>query len=153
MSENYLKNSENKKRHAKVLFPNEITPPNVRQSLLIVYFNSPNDFYWEDILRFTIPAAILIFILVLSSVFTVFIIFKQKKVSKIKNDFINNMTHEFKTPISTISLASQMLKDQTLNSTQESIDRYSTMISDESKRLSFQVEKILQMAVFEEVFA
>ncbi len=151
MSKNYLKNSNNKKRHAQILFPNEVRALNTPQSLLIVYFNSPKDFYWEDILRFTIPAAVLIFILVLSSVFTVFIIFKQKKVSKIKNDFINNMTHEFKTPISTISLASQMLQDQTLNTTKESINRYSTMISDESKRLSFQVEKILQMAVFEEV--
>ncbi len=150
MSEDYLKNSTNKKRYAQVLFPNEVKALNSPQSLLIVYFNSTKDFYWGDILRFIIPAAVLIFILVVSSVFTLFIIFKQKKVSKIRNDFISNMTHEFKTPIATISLASQMLKDQTLNSTQESINRYSTMISDESKRLSFQVEKILQMAVFEE---
>lgn len=151
MSKNYLQNSTKKKRHAKVLFPNEVVSLTNPQSLLIVYFNSPNDFYFQGILRFIIPAAILILILVLCSAFTIYIIFRQKKVSKIKNDFINNMTHEFKTPISTISLASQMLKDQTLNTTKESMERYSSMISDESKRLSFQVEKILQMAVFDEV--
>lgn len=151
MSDNYLKNINNKRRHTKVLFPNEMSSVTHPQSLLIVYFNSPNDFYSHDILRFIIPAAILILILVLCSAFTIYIIFRQKKVSMIKNDFINNMTHEFKTPISTISLASQMLKDQTLNNTPESVNRYSTMISDESKRLSFQVEKILQMAVFDEV--
>lgn len=151
MSENYLINSNQRKRHAKALFPNEVSTVNSPQSFLIVYFNSPNDFYSQDTLRFIIPAIILILILILCSAFTIFIIFRQKKVSKIKNDFINNMTHEFKTPISTISLASQMLKDQTLNTTKESIERYSSMISDESKRLSFQVEKILQMAVFDEV--
>lgn len=151
MSENYLQNSTDKKRHAKILFPNEMSSITNLQSCLIVYFNSANDFYSKGILRFIIPAAILILILILCSAFTIYIIFRQKKVSKIKNDFINNMTHEFKTPISTISLASQMLKDQTLNTTQENINRYSSMISDESKRLSFQVEKILQMAVFDEV--
>ncbi|PVX52492.1 two-component system phosphate regulon sensor histidine kinase PhoR [Balneicella halophila] len=153
MSKNFLKNSNetSKERHSKVLFPNEISSITKPQSLLIIHLTSPNDFYSDDILRFIIPASILILILMLCSAFTIYIIFRQKKVSKIKNDFINNMTHEFKTPISTISLASQMLKDQTLNNTQESVNRYSSMISDESKRLSFQVEKILQMAVFDEV--
>ncbi len=151
LSEKYLQNSKNKKRYAKVLFPSEVSSVPTKKSLLIVYFDSPNEFYSQDILRFIVPAIILISILILCSAFTVYIIFRQKKVSKIRNDFINNMTHEFKTPISTISLASQMLKDQTLKITPESINRYSSMISDESKRLSFQVEKILQMAVFDEV--
>jgi two-component system phosphate regulon sensor histidine kinase PhoR len=68
----------------------------------------------------------------------------------IKNDFINNMTHELKTPISTISLASQMLQDGTVSNTQKTIEHLSTVINQESKRLSFQVEKVLQMAVFNE---
>ncbi|MBS9768111.1 MAG: HAMP domain-containing histidine kinase [Flavobacteriaceae bacterium] len=150
-SENFLKNSDKKKKHSKVLFPNEVSTSEIPQSQLIVFFESPNEFYANDILRFIIPAIILILIVILCSTLTVLFIFRQKKVSKIKNDFINNMTHEFKTPISTISLASQMLKDQTLNISKENIERYSSMISDESKRLSFQVEKILQMAVFDEV--
>ena len=69
-------------------------------------------------------------------------------MSQIKNDFINNMTHELKTPISTISLASQMLKDNSLVHSPSTIDHISGVIFDE-QRLSSQVEKVLQMAVFE----
>lgn len=149
-SQGYLENSKGKRKYPKILFSQSISSNINQQSILLIYFPSEGEFY-ADTLRFTIPAAILILILVLCSAFTIYIIFRQKKVSKIKNDFINNMTHEFKTPISTISLASQILKDNTLNNTPESVDRISGIISEESKRLSFQVEKVLQMAIFEEV--
>jgi signal transduction histidine kinase len=66
-----------------------------------------------------------------------------------KNDFINNMTHELKTPISTISLASQMLKDQSVVKDAHSMNHISHIIEDETKRLTYQVEKVLHMAVFE----
>lgn len=149
-SSSYLENAKGKRKYPKLLFPQRISSAISQQSMLLIYFPSEGEFY-ADTLRFTIPAAVLILILILCSAFTIYIIFRQKKVSKIKNDFINNMTHEFKTPISTISLASQILKDNTLNNTPESIERISGIISEESKRLSFQVEKVLQMAVFEEV--
>jgi two-component system, OmpR family, phosphate regulon sensor histidine kinase PhoR len=68
----------------------------------------------------------------------------------VKNDFINNMTHELKTPISTISLASQMLRDNKVNTAPATLERISGVIYDESNRLSMQVEKVLQMAVFNE---
>lgn len=77
------------------------------------------------------------------------IIIRQKRLDEIKNDFINNMTHEFKTPISTISLASQMLKDGAVAKTPSTLQHISGVIQDESKRLSFQVEKVLQMAIFD----
>ena len=67
-----------------------------------------------------------------------------------KNDFINNMTHEFKTPISTISLAAQMLQDQSVAKSPEMFGRLSGVISSETKRLRFQVDKVLQMSMFDD---
>lgn len=66
-----------------------------------------------------------------------------------KNDFINNMTHELKTPVSTISLAAQMLKDTDITKSPEIFKHISGVIHDETKRLSFLVEKVLQMSLFE----
>lgn len=66
-----------------------------------------------------------------------------------KNDFINNMTHEFKTPISTISLAAQMLKDPAVGKSPAMFQHISGVINDETKRLRFQVEKVLQMSMFD----
>jgi two-component system, OmpR family, phosphate regulon sensor histidine kinase PhoR len=75
--------------------------------------------------------------------------FKQKKLSEIKNDFISNMTHEFKTPISTISLASEMLSDQSISQTPEKQQRFLKMIREENKRLSVLVESILQTSILD----
>ena len=75
--------------------------------------------------------------------------FRQKKLSEVKNDFINNMTHEFKTPIATISLAAQMLNDDSVNKSPQMLKRLSTTINDETKRLRFQVEKVLQLSMYE----
>lgn len=97
-----------------------------------------------------VPSIIITLLLVFCFAFCIAVIIRQKKLSTIKNDFINNMTHEFKTPIATISLAAQMLKDSSINNSPESVDRFAGIIRDESKRLTFQVEKVLQTALFTE---
>ena len=96
-----------------------------------------------------LPSLIFIAILMITFAFTLFLILRQRKITEMKNDFVNNMTHEFKTPISTISLAAQMLNDQSLNKTPQLLKHYSGVINDETKRLRFQVEKVLQMSMFE----
>lgn len=75
---------------------------------------------------------------------------RHKKITEMKNDFINNMTHEFKTPLSTISLAAQMLQDETVAKSPEMFTKLSGAISSETKRLRFQVDKVLQMSMFDD---
>ena len=139
-------NPEGKKTmYYRNLFPND---PHPSANRLQVYFDERPNYLMES-MELVIPTGTVIFIMILTSIYTIVIIVRQRKVDEIKNDFINNMTHEFKTPISTISLASQMLKDQTVSKTPRTLQHISGVIQDESKRLSFQVEKVLQMAIFE----
>jgi len=93
------------------------------------------------------------FVLLLVIVFfgyTLFVILKQKRLSEIQKDFINNMTHEFKTPISTISISSEVLKDPEIIKSPERLLNYASIIQNESHRLKGQVERVLQMASLEE---
>lgn len=89
-----------------------------------------------------------VFILIITGafIFIVFGLFRQKKLSEMKNDFINNMTHEFKTPISTISLASEMLVKTAKSHSVPMTEKYARIIFDENKRMQTQVELILQTA-------
>jgi two-component system phosphate regulon sensor histidine kinase PhoR len=121
-----------------------------KPNFLVVYFPDQHAEHIKAMSNVVLPSLILILIIIGIFVFTLQIILRQKKLSQIKNDFINNMTHELKTPISTISLASQMLKDNSLVHSTSTINHISGVIFDESKRLSSQVEKVLQMAVFNE---
>lgn len=138
---------EGTKEFKIVLFYERDTP---KPNFLFVYFPDKQREQMKAITDFALPSLILTLIIIGIFVFTLQIILRQKKLSQIKNDFINNMTHELKTPISTISLASQMLKDNSLVHSPSTIDHISGVIMDESKRLSSQVEKVLQMAVFNE---
>jgi two-component system phosphate regulon sensor histidine kinase PhoR len=79
-------------------------------------------------------------------VYTIFVILKQRRLSEIQRDFINNMTHEFKTPISTIAISAEVLKDPRIINTPERLLNYTTIIQNENNRLKQQVERVLQMA-------
>ncbi|MGL5635826.1 MAG: sensor histidine kinase, partial [Bacteroidales bacterium] len=96
-----------------------------------------------------IPSFIFTGVLLLTFIFTIYSVVRQKKLSEMRNDFINNMTHEFKTPVSTISLAAQMLKDPAVMKSPTMFQHISGVIIDETKRLSFQVDKVLQMSLFD----
>ena len=89
------------------------------------------------------------FVLLVTFIFTIVTIFRQKRYSEIKNDFINNMTHELKTPIASISLAAQMMNDKTLTKSPKMIEHLGGVVNDESKRLRFLVEKVLQMSMYD----
>ena len=107
------------------------------------------DDYIADTVDFMIPSLIFITIMMVAFAVTLFLIMRQRKVTEVKNDFVNNMTHEFKTPISTISLAAQMLNDESVTKSPQLFKHISGVINDETKRLRFQVEKVLQMSMFE----
>ena len=130
------------------LFQNDLN--GAKPNYLYVYFPKRSGYLIRETGFTIIPTLILTAILIAIFVYTIMVIFRQKKLSMIKNDFINNMTHELKTPISTISLASQMLEDGSITNTPQTIEHISRVINQESKRLSYQVEKVLQMAVFNE---
>lgn len=127
------------------LFPND---PKNKMYYLKVYFPTKSDYIFDSI-RFMIPSFIFTFILLVTFICTIVLAFRQKKLTEMKNDFINNMTHEFKTPISTISLAAQMLNDNAVLKSPSMLSHISTVINDETKRLRFQVEKVLQMSMFD----
>lgn len=145
-SEQYKSNK--KPEHRIPLYANDLREQ--KANYLNVYFPKSRRQFLMSTGIMVIPSILLIIVIIGIFTYTILIILRQKKLSVVKNDFINNMTHELKTPISTISLASQMLRDNSVNHTTIAVDRISNVIYDESKRLSMQVEKVLQMAVFNE---
>jgi two-component system phosphate regulon sensor histidine kinase PhoR len=128
---------------SQVLFRND---PQSKTGVVTVHFPNINSYIFSSI-RFMIPALVFTGILLITFIFTIVVIFRQKKFSEMRNDFINNMTHELKTPIASISLAAQMLNDRSVNKSESMINHLGGIINDESKRLRFLVEKVLQMSM------
>jgi two-component system phosphate regulon sensor histidine kinase PhoR len=122
--------------------------PPARMGIVNVHFPTLDSYIFSSV-KFMIPSIVFTIVLLITFVFTIYIIFRPKKLTEIKNDFINNMTHEFKTPISTISLAAQMLNDPAVGKSPAMFQHISGVINDETKRLRFQVEKVLQISMFE----
>ena len=116
--------------------------------MLLLEFPTKRNYIFSSV-RFIIPTLAFTLILLVVFLYTIILAFRQKRLTEMKTDFINNMTHELKTPISTISLAGQMLSDPSVRKSTSMLEHLSGVITEESKRLRFQVEKVLQMSVFD----
>ena len=128
------------------LFPTEIGSG---QNILHVYFPDESSFIIQKMGWVLGSSVLFIGLVIYCFAQAIFTILRQKKVSEITNDFINNMTHEFKTPISTVSLACEALQDPDIKQLPEQNSRYLNIIKEENERLGRQVEKVLQIAVLD----
>jgi two-component system phosphate regulon sensor histidine kinase PhoR len=143
---NVKEKKELTKYYSIPIFANDIYK---NSGVLIVDFPCKTNYIIRSMWLIIITSLAFVMILVGAFGASFYIIFRQKKIDLLKNDFINNMTHEFKTPVATISLASQMLKEKSISEKPEKIARYAEMIEEENKRLSGHIENVLQAARFD----
>ena len=134
------------KGFAFTLYPSEMQ---ISPSYLMMFFPNMKRFLISKLWVLLLISIVLTLVIIFSFAFTINTIFRQKKLSEMKNDFINNMTHEFKTPISTISLACEALKDKDIIKSEDIYSTYIGMIDEENKRLGGMAEKVLQTAVLD----
>lgn len=116
---------------------------------LMIHFPGKVGYVWRTVLSTVLAAILFTGIILFCFIYTIQVIFTQKKLSKIKSDFINNMTHEFKTPIATISLASDSITNPMVSGNPSKVQRFANIIKQENKRMNNQVEKVLQMALLD----
>lgn len=128
------------------LFPKDM----IRDSgMLTITFPEKNNIILSNLTAMMGLSGGLLLVLIFSFGYTIHSILMQKKISEMKTDFINNMTHEFKTPVATIMIASEALKDSELTSDKKSIDRLANIIYDENVRLGSHIERVLNIAKIE----
>lgn len=127
------------------LFANEFSEP----GHLNLYFPNKTRFLWSSVFPILLSSTLFTVLILFCFSYTVYIIFRQKKVSEMKTDFINNMTHEFKTPIATISLASDSVLSPSIIHDENKVRRFINIIKQENLRMLSQVEKVLQMGQIE----
>ena len=125
------------------LFPNNIIQKDI---LLSVYFPEKDSFIYKTLNWLLLISLIFSIIVLVTFALSIYFILKQKKISEMKSDFINNMTHEFKTPIATISVAADSITNQKIIENPERIRYFTEMIKKENKRMNRQVEDILTIA-------
>ncbi|MBQ8968974.1 MAG: HAMP domain-containing histidine kinase [Bacteroidaceae bacterium] len=131
--------------YTQTLFRND---PANNMGIVRVHFPGRNR-YVLGVARLMVPAMVFTFVLFITFMFTIYLFARQRKINEMKNDFVNNMTHEFKTPIASLSLAAQMLADDTVKKTPAMYDNLGKVIDTETKRLRYQVEKVLQMSLYD----
>jgi two-component system, OmpR family, phosphate regulon sensor histidine kinase PhoR len=138
--------STTNKKYETRLFPNDIIP---KKDKLVVYFPERQSHLVKS-LSFLLPSSLIFsLIIIVAFAISIMMVLKQKKISDIKSDFINNMTHEFKTPIATISLAADTIVNPKVIGDQSRINHFIGIIKDENKRMNLQVERILQMSLLD----
>ena len=143
--------------YSQVLFPKD-DPSRAKSYTLLVTFPTEKNTIFNSI-RFIIPSIAFTFFLLVAFSVTLWIVLKQKRLSEMKKDFISNMTHELKTPVASISIAAQMLSDESMIDMLEkggplresvSFNKITRTISDETKRLHFLIDKVLQMSLMDD---
>jgi len=143
LSQVALKNAfKDENNYSVVLFPEIIS----RSGALTVNFPTRNAYMLQNMREVLISSTGLLLILIGCFSYTIFIIFRQKKISEMKTDFINNMTHEFKTPVATIMIASEALRDPEIVEDRQRINRLAGIIYDENVRLGNHIERVLNLA-------
>jgi two-component system phosphate regulon sensor histidine kinase PhoR len=113
---------------------------------LVVSFPKKNSYLTSSIIGITLLSLALTLLIIIVCAYSIYEIVQQKKISEIKSDFINNMSHEFKTPIATINLAIDALTNKSVKNDPEKVDRYLTMLREENKRMQDQVENVLMIS-------
>lgn len=125
------------------LFPDDM---HANPDYLLMYFPSERRFLVSQVWPVLFISIILVLVIILSFLYTLVMFLRQKKLSEMKTDLINNMTHEFKTPVSTISLACEALNDKDIQKSEALYQSYINIISEENRRLGLMAERILQSA-------
>ena len=116
---------------------------------LLISFPKKKRFLMGSIMGLAILSLLFTLVIVASYAGAIYQLIRQKQIAEIKSDFINNMTHEFKTPIATINLAVEAIRNPKVIGDQEKVQRYLTMIRDENKRMHAQVENVLRISKLE----
>ena len=116
---------------------------------LLLTFPKMKKFLFRSITGMALLSLIFTLVIMIAYSSAIYQLIKQKQISEIKTDFINNMTHEFKTPIATINLAVEALRNPTVVDDQDKVGRYLGMIKDENKRMHAQVENVLRISKLE----
>lgn len=134
---------ENGNRYSTVLFPNETS---ANEAVISVYFPNKTSLLLGNAKIMLLSSATLLLVLIGAFSYTILTILRQKKISEMKTDFINNMTHEFKTPVATIMIASESLKDPEITQDKARVKRLADVIYDENIRLGDHIERVLNIA-------
>jgi signal transduction histidine kinase len=138
--------SETMNYYSQPLFANDLYK---NSGILVLYFPDKKNYLFRSMWLMLATTLTFILIIALAFVASFFIIYRQKKLDQLKTDFINNMTHEFKTPVASISLATQMMRNEKVLADTEKMKRYSGIIEEENKRLSGHIENVLQVARYD----